>query len=89
MTADPRSLSTGADLVAHSLALPPRCADAKTPAESMATRPHPGAPSWSIGFGVVGHVDEWDICQTDEVAAWLRELQDSDPRTADLVDAGI
>jgi hypothetical protein len=24
-------------------------------------------------------VDEWDIYQTDEVATWLRELQDSDP----------
>src|SRR5271165_4445007 len=34
-------------------------------------------------------VDEWDIYQTDEVAAWLRELQDSDPKTADLVDDAI
>jgi hypothetical protein len=34
-------------------------------------------------------VDEWDIYQTDEVATWLRELQDSDPKTADLVDNAI
>ena len=34
-------------------------------------------------------MDEWDIFQTDEVAAWLRELQDSDPKTADLVDDAI
>jgi hypothetical protein len=34
-------------------------------------------------------VDEWDIYQTDEVAVWLRELQDSDPKTADLVDDAI
>jgi hypothetical protein len=30
-------------------------------------------------------VDEWDIYQTDEVAAGLQELQDSDPKTADPV----
>jgi hypothetical protein len=34
-------------------------------------------------------VDEWDIYQTGEVAAWLRELQDSDPKTGDLVDDAI
>ena len=34
-------------------------------------------------------MDEWDIYQTDEVATWLRELQDSDPKTADLVDDAI
>lgn len=34
-------------------------------------------------------VDERDIYQTDEVAAWLRELQNSDPKTADLVDDAI
>ena len=34
-------------------------------------------------------VDEWDIYQTDEVATWLRELQDSDQKTADLVDDAI
>ena len=34
-------------------------------------------------------MDEWDIYQTDEVAAWLRELQDSDLKTADLVDDAI
>jgi len=34
-------------------------------------------------------VDEWDIYQTDEVAAWLRELQNSDPKTADLVDDAV
>ena len=34
-------------------------------------------------------MDEWDIYQTDEVASWLRELQDSDQKTADLVDDAI
>ena len=34
-------------------------------------------------------VDEWDVYQTDEVATWLRKLQDSDPKTADLVDDAI
>jgi hypothetical protein len=34
-------------------------------------------------------LDEWDIHQTDEVATWLRELQDSDPKTAALVDDAI
>ena len=43
----------------------------------------------TIGFAIVGRVEEWDIYQTDEVAAWLQELQDSDPKTADLVDDAI
>jgi hypothetical protein len=34
-------------------------------------------------------VDEWDIYQTNEVAAWLADLQASDPKTADLVDDAI
>jgi hypothetical protein len=34
-------------------------------------------------------VDEWDIYQTDEVAAWLREFQERDPQTAGLVDDAI
>jgi hypothetical protein len=34
-------------------------------------------------------MDEWDIYQTAEVATWLRELQESDPKTADLVDDAI
>ena len=34
-------------------------------------------------------MDEWDIYQTDEAATWLRELQDSDPKAADLVDDAI
>jgi hypothetical protein len=34
-------------------------------------------------------VGEWDIYQADEVATWLRELQDSDPKAADLVDDAI
>jgi hypothetical protein len=45
--------------------------------------------SRTIGFAIVIGVDEWDVYQTDEVAAWLRELQDSDPKTADLVDDAI
>ena len=34
-------------------------------------------------------MDEWEIYQTDEVATWLRELQQSAPKTADLVDDAI
>lgn len=34
-------------------------------------------------------MDEWDIYQTNEVAAWLQELQDTDPKTAGLVDDAI
>ena len=33
--------------------------------------------------------DEWDIYQSDEVGTWPRELQESDPKTADLVDDAI
>ncbi len=29
-------------------------------------------------------VDEWDIYQTDDVAAWMRELQDSNPKIANV-----
>lgn len=34
-------------------------------------------------------MDEWDIYQTSHVAAWLAELQATDPKTADLVDDAI
>ena len=34
-------------------------------------------------------MDEWDLCQTNEVATWLRELQQSAPKTADLIDDAI
>jgi hypothetical protein len=34
-------------------------------------------------------VQEWEIYQTNEVGAWLGQLQASDPRTADLVDDAI
>ncbi len=34
-------------------------------------------------------MDEWDIYQTGEVATWLRELQQSAPKTANLVDDAI
>ena len=34
-------------------------------------------------------MDEWDIYQTNEVAAWLAELQASDPKTAGQVDDAI
>lgn len=38
-----------------------------------------------------GKINAWRdyIYQTDEVAVWLRELQASDPKTADLVDDAI
>ena len=34
-------------------------------------------------------MDEWDIFQTAEVAAWLADLQETDPKSADLVDDAI
>jgi hypothetical protein len=34
-------------------------------------------------------VADWDISQTNEVAAWLEKLQMGDPKTADLVDGAI
>jgi hypothetical protein len=34
-------------------------------------------------------VDEWDVYQTNEVAEWLAQLQDEDPKTADLIDDAI
>jgi hypothetical protein len=34
-------------------------------------------------------VDDWDAYQTNEVAAWLSELQAADPKSADLVDDAI
>jgi hypothetical protein len=34
-------------------------------------------------------VDEWEIYQTNEVAAWLQRLQATDAKTADLVDDAI
>ncbi|MFE3225899.1 type II toxin-antitoxin system RelE/ParE family toxin [Nocardia sp. NPDC059228] len=32
---------------------------------------------------------EWDIYQTDEVAAWMVELRHSDPEAADHVEAAV
>ena len=34
-------------------------------------------------------MQEWDVYQTDEVTAWLVELQADDPKSADLVDDAI
>ena len=50
---------------------------------------HVSAPAQDYRICYSRWVDEWDIYQTDEVAAWLRELQDSDRKTADLVDDAI
>ena len=32
---------------------------------------------------------EWEVYQTNEVAAWLGQLQEDDPRSADLVNDAI
>ena len=48
----------------------------------------PSAPILDYSICYSRYVDEWDIYQTDE-AAWLQELQDSDPKTAELVDDAI
>jgi hypothetical protein len=44
-------------------------------------------PDYRICYSQV--VEEWEIFQTSEVAAWLATLQASDPKTADLVDDAI
>jgi hypothetical protein len=44
-------------------------------------------PDYRICYSQV--VEEWEIYQTSEVAAWLAALQASDPKTADLVDDAI
>jgi len=33
--------------------------------------------------------DEWEIYQTDEVAAWMRDLRRTDPQAADKVEAAV
>ena len=33
--------------------------------------------------------DEWEIYQTDEVAAWMRDLRRADPQAADKVEAAV
>ena len=33
--------------------------------------------------------DEWDIYQTDEVAAWMDDLRRTDPEAADKVEAAV
>jgi hypothetical protein len=67
------------------------CAKPLTPARYCPVRSvrsdHAPTPDYRICYSC--GVDEWDIYQTDEVATWLRELQGSDPKTADLVDDAI
>lgn len=41
--------------------------------------------SYSRGMGE----DEWDIYQTDEVAAWMDDLRRTDPEAADKVEAAV
>jgi hypothetical protein len=43
----------------------------------------------AIGFAIVDAVADWEIYQTNDVAAWLKHLQVTDARTADLVDDAI
>jgi hypothetical protein len=33
--------------------------------------------------------DEWEIYQTDEVAAWMQDLRRTDPQAADKVEAAV
>lgn len=44
-------------------------------------------PDYRICYSFM--VDEWEIYQTNEVGAWLKRLQATDPKTADLVDDAI
>jgi hypothetical protein len=74
----------------HLATIAPRPKSTTTSTNAPECLPHPSpGRDWTIGFAIVDGVDEWDIYQTDEVAAWLRELQGSDPKTASLVDDAI
>jgi hypothetical protein len=55
------------------------------------TTQHPDPPGDPVFYRncYSSGVDEWDIYQTNEVAAWLAELQASDPKTAGQVDDAI
>jgi hypothetical protein len=74
----------------HLATIAPRPKSTTTSTNAPECLPHPSpGRDWTIGFAIVDGVDEWDIYQTDEVAAWLRELQGSDSKTAGLVDDAI
>jgi hypothetical protein len=52
----------------------------------------PGAAApikYRICYSPVMEEGEWEIYQTDEVAAWMRDLRRTDPQAADKVEAAV
>ena len=44
---------------------------------------------YSIRYSCAVGEDEWEIYQTDEVAAWARDLRRTDPQAAEKVEAAV
>src|SRR6201996_4233010 len=44
---------------------------------------------YSICYCLVMAEDEWEIYQTDEVAAWIADLRRTDPQAAEKVEAAV
>ncbi len=44
---------------------------------------------YRIRYSLVMGEDEWEIYQTDEVAAWMRDLRRTDPQAAEKVEAAV
>jgi hypothetical protein len=44
---------------------------------------------YSIRYSSVMAEDEWEIYQTDEVAAWIADLRRTDPQAAEKVEAAV
>ena len=44
---------------------------------------------YSISYSHGTGEDEWDIYQTDEVAAWMEDLRRTDPEAAEKVEAAV
>lgn len=58
------------------------------PTELGGSGAHP-SPVYSISYSRGMGEDEWDIYQTDEVAAWMDDLRRTDPEAADKVEAAV
>ena len=58
------------------------------PTELGGSGVHP-SPVYSISYSRGMGEDEWDIYQTDEVAAWMDDLRRTDPEAAGKVEAAV
>jgi hypothetical protein len=48
-----------------------------------------GPLAYSISYSRGMGEDEWEIYQTDEVSAWMRDLRRTDPQAAEKVEAAV